>query len=78
MKTYKVQAYPGVPRNFCKVVVFHQSAENLICSSVSVSYRQYLVTSGFIFDIGFVTKVQECKFEIELLGQIRWCHVAWT
>ena len=34
-------------------------AENFICSSVSVSYRQYIVISGFIFDIGFVMKVQE-------------------
>ena len=34
-------------------------AENFICSSVSVSYRQYIVISDFLFDIGFVMKVQE-------------------
>ena len=34
-------------------------AENFICSSMSVSYRQYIVISDFIFDIGFVMEVQE-------------------
>ena len=33
--------------------------------SVSILYHQYIVISGFIFDIGFVTKVQECNIEIE-------------
>ena len=45
-------------------------AENFICLSVSLSYRQYIVISGFIFEIGFVMKVQECNIEIESLRQI--------
>ena len=69
MKTYKVQAYPGVPRNLLSFYI-KCDAENLICSPVSVSYRQYIVISGLIFDIGFVMKVQECNIEIESLRQI--------
>ena len=46
------------------------SCENFVCSSVSVSYRQYIVISGFMFDIGFVMKVQECNIEMESLRQI--------
>ena len=42
-------------------------AESYICSSVSLSYRQYIVISGFIFEIGFVMKFQECNIEIESL-----------
>ena len=45
-------------------------AENFMCSSVSVSYRQYIVISGFLFDIGFVVNVRECNIEIESLRQI--------
>ena len=41
-----------------------------MCSSVSVSYRQYIVISGFLFDIGFVVNVRECNIEIESLRQI--------
>ena len=44
--------------------------ENFIRSSVSLSYSQYIVISGFLFDIGFVMKVQECNVEIESLRQI--------
>ena len=49
-------------------------AENFICSSVSLPYRQYIVTSGFIFDIVFVMKVQERNIETEILRQISLCR----
>ena len=45
-------------------------AKNFICLLVSVSYRQHIVIFGFMFDIGFVMKVQECNIEIESFKQI--------
>ena len=38
-------------------------AKNFICLLVSVSYRQHIVIFGFMFDIGFVMKVQECNIK---------------
>ena len=42
-------------------------AENFICSSLSVSYRQNIAICSFRFDISIVMKVQECNIEIESL-----------
>ena len=61
-------------REICCRFISKCHAEKVICSLVSVSYRQYIVISGFIFDIGFVMKVQECNIEIESLKQISRCR----
>ena len=61
MKTYKVQAHPDNLRNLWKVIILYRG---VMLRTLFVRQWVYHIL-GFILEISFVMKVQECNIEIE-------------